>query len=220
MIEAILPSAVIAIERRGDVAVAPLHPEESASLGDAGEKRRREFASGRACAHEALALLGVAPLPLTVTRGGEPSWPAGVVGSITHCEGYRACAVARREQVAGLGIDAEPNAALPPGVLAEIASAEEIAWVARLGEEAPAISWDRLLFSAKESLYKAWHPLEHRRLGFADAILAVQPAGGTFSARLSAPGPLLEGRRLATIGGRWIDEEGLLLTAVALPAGR
>ena len=51
----------------------------------------------------------------------EPLWPAGVVGSITHCDGYRAAAVARATDLATVGIDAEPHEPLPDGVLAAIA---------------------------------------------------------------------------------------------------
>lgn len=218
MIEAILPQGVTAVERLHDLPAGRLHPVELAALGRAVEKRRREFAGGRACAREALGGLGLPPLPVPAGPGGEPRWPTGVLGSITHCDGYRACAVARRGQVAGLGIDAEPNAALPAGVLEEIAGPEERSLLARLRREAPAVSWDRLLFSAKESVYKAWHPLTGQRLGFNDATVTVQRAAGTFRASLLAPGPVVEGRRLSAFTGRWLARDGLLLTAVALPS--
>jgi 4'-phosphopantetheinyl transferase EntD len=48
---------------------------------------------------------------------------------------------------------------LPAGVLGAIALPEEQAWVARLLAVRPDTHWDRLLFSAKESVYKAWFPM-------------------------------------------------------------
>jgi 4'-phosphopantetheinyl transferase EntD len=218
MIEELLPQAVSAVEMRQDALDVVLFAAEQASVARAVEKRRREFTTARACAREALAQLGLAPSPIVNGERGEPQWPAGVVGSITHCDGYRACAVARAQEIVTVGIDAEPNAALPEGVLAEIARAEELPWLRELERELPAVHWDRLLFSAKESVYKAWFPLAKSWLGFEDAHVTVDPAAGTFSARLLLSGPLVSGRRLTSFAGRWLVREGLVLTTIALPA--
>ena len=88
----LLPPFVSAAETREDRLDVELFPEEELALGDAVEKRRREFMTGRACAREALAGLGFPDSPVGSGTKGEPLWPPGVVGSITHCEGYRACA--------------------------------------------------------------------------------------------------------------------------------
>ncbi|WP_319204824.1 DUF6545 domain-containing protein [Streptomyces sp. ME02-8801-2C] len=77
---------------------------------------------------------------------------------MTHCDGYRAAAVSRRLDVAALGIDAEPHAPLPPGLLRRIASPSERGHLTALRHTRPALHWDRLFFSAKESVYKAWFP--------------------------------------------------------------
>src|SRR6202034_758387 len=127
---------------------------------------------------------------------GEPRWPAGVVGSITHCAGYPACAVARTVDLVTVGIDAEPNEALPSGVLAEDASTRERERLRELARHEPAVCWDRLLFSAKEAVYKAWFPLAERWLGFEDATVSIDPAQGTFEARLLVSGPLVGAERL------------------------
>lgn len=216
MIAKILPDVVVAVEARGDPADIVLFPEEEAALGAAVDKRRREFTTARACARSALAGLGLPALPIPAGTRGEPRWPAGVVGSITHCEGYRACAVARASELVTIGIDAEPNEPLPHGVLAEIARAEELSQLRELARIAPAVRWDRLLFSAKESVYKAWFPLTQRWLGFEDALLAIDPLQGSFAARLLIPGPLLTVGRLRTLSGRWMVRDGLVLTAIAL----
>jgi 4'-phosphopantetheinyl transferase EntD len=91
-------------------------PEEEAAIARAVGKRRREFVTTRACARDALAQLGVAPVAIPVDERGEPRWPRGVVGSMTHCEGLRAAVVVRESDVTAIGIDAEPNVALPEHV--------------------------------------------------------------------------------------------------------
>lgn len=216
MLERILPATVVVAASREDLG-GEVYPEEEAVLGRAVEKRRREFATGRACARRALAQLGIAPQAIPAGPRGEPQWPGGVVGSITHCTGYRACAVARATEVETLGIDAEVDAPLPGGVLADIALPQERRWVARLESQAPAVSWDRLLFSIKESVYKAWFPLTGRWLGFEDALVEVDRLSGGFVARLLVEGPSVGGRRLHRFDGRWLAAGGLLFATVALP---
>ncbi len=218
MLERILPAQVAVAASEEDLG-AELYPEEEAALGRAVEKRRREFVTARACARQALAQIGIGPLAIPSGPRGEPRWPEGVVGSITHCAGFRACAVARSTEVGALGIDAEVDAPLPRGVLADIALPQERGWIARLQSQAPAVSWDRLLFSIKESVYKAWFPLSGRRHGFEDALVELGPADGSFVARLLVEGPSVGGHRLRRFGGRWLVDRGLLLTAVAVPAG-
>jgi 4'-phosphopantetheinyl transferase EntD len=218
MIEAILPTPVVSVEAREDPPDVVLLPGEEAEVEHAVEKRRREYATARSCAREALGRLGLPPAPITTGENGEPRWPAGVVGSITHCDGYRACAVARAESIATVGIDAEPNAPLPQGVLPDVAGAAELGRLRHLRRDAPGVHWDRLLFSAKESVYKAWFPLMRRWLGFEDADVTIDAAAGAFRARLLVPGPLLGGRQVASFPGRWLVRDGLVITAVALAA--
>ena len=127
MIEAILPAAVAVAEARDDEAPVELFPAEEAIVARAvAKRRRREFATGRGCAHRALAALGASAGPIAAGERGEPLWPGGVVGTITHCDGYRGCAVARAAELATIGIDAEPHEPLPDGLLADLARPEEI----------------------------------------------------------------------------------------------
>jgi len=142
-----------------------------------------------------------------------------VVGSITHCEGYRAAAVGRAEAFAAIGIDAEPHDVLPDGVLAQVASDSERAALASLATLAPEFCWDRILFCVKESVYKAWFPATGRWLGFADADVELDP-DGSFAARLLVAGPVVDGRRLSTYHGFWAVGRGLIVTAVTVPASR
>jgi 4'-phosphopantetheinyl transferase EntD len=216
MIAEILPDAVVAVEAWSDPAGIALFAEEQHALGRAVEKRRREFTTARDCAHRALVELGLPLLPVPSGPRGEPRWPAGIVGSITHCRGYRACAAARASDVVTVGIDAEPNEPLPAGVLGAIARAEELPHLHELGQFGPSVCWDRLLFSAKESVYKAWFPLTRRELGFDDAVLAIDPREGSFAARLLVSGSPPAGVGSMLLSGRWLVGHDLILTVVAI----
>jgi enterobactin synthetase component D / holo-[acyl-carrier protein] synthase len=140
-----------------------------------------------------------------------------VVGSITHCAGFRAAAVAGDRDVMTIGLDAEPHDRLPDGVLEAVSSAGERQRLAALGVAAPDICWDRLLFSAKESVYKAWFPLTHRWLGFEQAAVSIDPANRRFTARLLVAGPIVNGVQLTGFHGRWVISNGLIATAIVLP---
>jgi 4'-phosphopantetheinyl transferase EntD len=216
VIERLLPAAAVAVEAFDDSAAVTLFPAEERAVGNAVDKRRREFATARGCAHRALAELGLEPGPVPAGERGEPLWPAGVVGAITHCRGYRGCAVARAAELSAIGIDAEPHEPLPEGLLGDVAGAAEVRMLSELAGATPAIHWDRLLFSAKEAVYKAWYPLAERWLGFADAELTIDPERQTFEARLLVPGPQLAGAELRGFDGRWLVGDGLVLTAIAV----
>jgi 4'-phosphopantetheinyl transferase EntD len=218
MIEKVLPPQVASAEAFDDRDTVALFPEEEAVVARAVDKRRREFTTARGCARRALAVLGLPPVPIVPGERGAPAWPSGVVGSMTHCDGYRASAVAREEQVRTVGLDAEPNGPLPEGVLETIATPPERAWLQRRDGDRSGVCWDRLLFSAKESTYKAWFPLTRRWLGFEEAVVTPDPATGTFTARLCVPGPVVDGRALTGFTGRWIVSHGLVVTAIAVLA--
>jgi 4'-phosphopantetheinyl transferase EntD len=219
MIEQIIPSQVTAAESFGDDPSAVLFPEEYAAVSQATQSRRREFATARSCARAALARLGLPTAAVPRGPGGAPQWPEGVTGSITHCAGYRAAAVALTRDVVSLGVDAEPNEPLPDhGMLNLIALDEERVRLGELSAVMPGVCWDRLLFSAKESIYKAWFPLARRWLGFESADILVDPHAGTFTGRLLVRGPLVKGAPLTQLNGHWLADNGLLVTAVVLSA--
>jgi len=177
-----LPSTVAAVETFDDPPLATLYPEEEAVIARALDKRRREFAASRYCARTALVALGLPPAPILPDPRGAPCWPGGVVGSMTHCAGYCAAALARGRDVRTIGIDAEAHGALPAGVLDLVSIAPERARLRRLCADEPGVWWDRLLFSAKEAIYKAWYPLTRQWLGFEEADVELDPSG-TFTAR-------------------------------------
>jgi 4'-phosphopantetheinyl transferase EntD len=217
LIEELLPPVVAAVEAFHDQADLALFPAEEAVVARSVDKRRREFATVRACARMALARLGIPPGPILPGARGAPAWPPGIVGSMTHCAGYRGAVVARVDDVHTIGVDAEPNQPLPDGVLDAVAGSPERAWLSELADRRPDVHWDRLLFSAKESVYKAWYPVAQRELDFDEALVRVAPDGGTFTARLLVPGPAgPDGLALTAFAGRWAAWNGLILTAIVM----
>ncbi|NMO93103.1 4'-phosphopantetheinyl transferase superfamily protein [Actinomycetospora sp. TBRC 11914] len=217
MLSSVLPPSVVAVARLADDDAGPLHASEETAVARAVETRRAEFTTGRTCAREALSSLGAPAEAVPVGEQRAPVWPDGVVGSITHTRGFRGAAVAWRSAVRSVGIDAEVHDAVPDGVLDVVSSPGERAVLDRLSAERPDVAWDRLLFSAKESVYKAWFPLTGRWLGFEDAEL--EPAvDGTFVARLLVEGPTVDGVVVSSFAGRWAVGGGILVTGIALAA--
>lgn len=210
----LLPACVAFVDTFGDADASLLFPEERAIVASATAGRQAEFTTGRVCAHRALTELGVPPAPLVQGERRAPRWPAGVVGSITHCKGYRAAAVARAADMVALGIDAEPNAPLPEQVMDAISLPAERTGTARLANADESVHWERLLFCAKEATYKAWFPLARRWLGFSQAWVSLHRQG-TFDVHLLVPGPFIGGEQVNGFSGRWIERNGFVVAAVA-----
>ena len=155
---------------------SPLHAAEEALIEGAIEKRRREFRAGRHAAHAALARLDAPAEPLLRGEHREPIWPAGFLGSITHTRDLCVAVCAREGEFAGLGIDAEPLEPLPRGVERYVHTESERRFV----EEHPESYPERLIFSAKESLYKCYFPLLQRFFGFRAVDLQIDSAARRF----------------------------------------
>jgi 4'-phosphopantetheinyl transferase EntD len=195
----------------------PPHPEEAELVAAATARRRAEFAAARDCGRKALARLGFAPVAIPRLPGGGPKWPDGVAGSITHCAGYRAAVAGWTSAVATIGIDAEPDEPLRDGLLELVALPRERARLAALRQIRSGVHWDRILFSAKESVYKAWFPVAGSWLDFAGAELSFDPGAERFTARPRVPVPPAAAT-LATMSGRWLVADGLVVTAVVVAA--
>lgn len=214
MMERLLPPGVEVVEAEPLMWEAELLPEEAELVSRAVPRRRREFAAGRACARLGLSRLGFPPAPLLSGSDRAPLWPEGAVGSITHCPGYAAAAVARAAEMRGLGIDAEVNQPLPEGVAELVCTPAERAWAA--AAPVGVINWPTLVFSAKESVYKAWQPLTGDWLGYLDAELTIDSDTGAFEARLRVDPPPVLGSAFGCFRGRFAASRAHLFTAVSL----
>jgi enterobactin synthetase component D / holo-[acyl-carrier protein] synthase len=216
MLEKILPAEVESEERFGEAPGGVLFPEEEKIIAHAVEARRREYATVRSCARACLRRLGHAQVPILPGIGGAPTWPIGVQGSMTHCTGYAAAAIGALPRISAIGIDAEPDVPLPEGVLDLVTTPAERDRLTRSQLEPDSPNWDRLLFSAKEAVYKAWFPLVGEWLDHQEAEIIFDPRDETFAALLSRDGLIVGGHQVRRVEGRWLRERGILVTAVVL----
>jgi 4'-phosphopantetheinyl transferase EntD len=218
LIGTLIPASACA-ESFSDVAEATMFPVEAAAVAGAVGERRREFATVRSCARDALRRIGVPAAPVLPDRDGVPQWPAGVVGSMTHCARYRAASVALANRVGGIGIDAEPHAAVPDGTLDLVVRDDERARLDVLADTHPGVHWDRIVFCAKEAVFKVWFPLTRRWLDFTDVSTTVQP-DGTFAARVWVGSPRVGTTDLSVLGGRWVIGRGLVAAGCSVGSPR
>jgi 4'-phosphopantetheinyl transferase EntD len=195
----------------------PLYPEEISLISGCVEKRQREFAASRRCARKALAALGINNFPLLPGQDRAPIWPSNVVGAITHTDcspnGYCGVAVADCGLTTGLGIDAEPRLPLPTELWPSILDEEEQRDALSTGE--PGIQ-ARLVFSAKETTYKALYPTLRQFLDFSDVHIQMHSEEGFFFAKLVGPvfGTFAVRQSLE---GRLVVDDELMVTAMMLP---
>lgn len=222
LLDAVLPPG-----STGELGVAELYddppelcalPDEEPLIAKSVAKRRNEFVTVRHCARLALDQLGQPPVPILKGEKGNPRWPDGIVGSLTHTAGFRGAVVGRRPAVRSVGIDAEPHDVLPSGVLDAVSLPEERTELKALPVQ---LHWDRILFCAKEATYKAWFPLTGRWLGFEDAHITFEVSGdsgdaGGFESRILIDATALSGPPLTRLRGRWSVSGGLVLTGIVL----
>ena len=185
-----------------------LSPAERILLSPRASRRRiAEFTAGRTCAREALQRLNCSEPNVLRGIAGEPKWPIGFVGSITHCETYCAAAAASSQHYAALGIDAEPNLRLTAEILPLIATRGELLHLNELPSSL--VNWDRLLFSAKEAIYKTWAPITGLWLDFEDVTITFRPEDNRFMARVMKPHAFFP----KELVGKFHASTALLLTA-------
>lgn len=155
-----------------------VHAHEHIYIAGSADKRRRDFALGRACARAALAQLGHGDAVIAKGDHGAPCWPEGIVGSITHTKGYAAAVVGKSRDFAGLGIDAEQADGVTQNLWSRLFTTVEREWLQAQPDPLFAAT---LFFSAKEASYKAWAlkgPLAFREIEIAleqDGFVASGP---------------------------------------------
>jgi 4'-phosphopantetheinyl transferase EntD len=106
--------------------------------------------AGRVVALRALALAGCAVADLPPRSGRRPIWPTGYVGSIAHDDALAVAVAASAGSALTVGIDVERFDALTPRDANMVLRDDELEFV---GDDP---SRATLLWSVKESAYKAW----------------------------------------------------------------
>lgn len=184
-----------------EVLFPEVNPDEIDALGRVSRDRLIDFAAGRQASRSAQLRLGLVPRPVLVGSRGEPCWPSGLVGSITHSGGFAGAAVAKRSERCSLGIDLAEVASVSIDVWPIIFTSAEIEVLSGLPlAKQPESS--ATIFSAKESFFKVQYPLTKRWVDFTDANVVLDQNGVL---QLQLAYPLLLNNRLQTFfSGRYI----------------
>ncbi len=194
---------------------AELRPEEWALLSArAVEKRRVELVAGRAAARRALRSVGGPEVAIGKGARGQPLWPQGWVGAITHSGAFAAAVVAPAWRTAGLGLVLERlDAPIDVGGADMVCLPVARAWLGRPDD--PEFGRRlRRLFSAKETVFKATFPLAEVFLDFVDARLESRDSGFEVTLLVDASPRHPAGTRFA-VG--LTERGGYVLSSAALP---
>ena len=182
------------------------YEQEEAYIAKAVDKRKKEFRTGRYTARRALKALGIPACAIPAGPNREPLWPAGVVGSISHCDTLCIAVVASSERYQSLGVDVEPNRPLPDDVRSMVFSYEE----QHPGSEGIPEHLDTLTFSAKESVFKCAFPLTGYYFDFNEVSLIIDEENRSFTATL--PERITHDASLKTVSGQYTITEEFVFT--------
>lgn len=151
-------------------ALPPLLEAEQSLLTDGvAPKRRTEIQAGRHAAHLAMEDLGFPASPVMRAPSRAPIWPTGLTGSISHNDVYAVSIVSKLSAYRSLGIDIEESEALDRDLWSVILHESELE---NLGNHPlPEALSAKVVFSAKESLFKALFPLTGQFLDFQDVCV-------------------------------------------------
>jgi len=189
---------------------AGLVKAEKEAIEGAAQTRIEQFTAGRACSRIALGRLGVATsTPIVRGEDRAPVWPPGFVGSISHTDTWCAAAVARAADVRSIGIDLEQATPLKEALWRRVCTPKERDWLHELST--PGLT-GKILFSAKEAVYKCQYPITQQFLGF--HAVEMELGDGTFRATFQQQ--VGEFKPGDVMSGRFLVEEGLVATACEL----
>lgn len=192
-----------------------LFENEEPAIRHAVARRRREFIGGRIVARAAMASLGVRAQSVPVGPDRAPIWPQGLVGSITHSDSWCGAAVARADEVGAIGIDIEEAGVVGPDLWPIVCTAAELEWLRTLPEQERAGA-ATILFSAKESVFKAQYPLTGRMLDHQQVGIRIAMDGCRFVAEVADPAE--DGIAAnATVEGRLLVGNGVVATSAVIP---
>lgn len=181
------------------------------NLRGAIKKRQVEFLAGRYCVRLCFESFGLASVPeITSHEDRSPAWPEGWVGSISHARSLATAVLARNTTLAGVGIDIEqiiekPTPQLAQHICYDDAELEQVMDRLKLPRDLALT----LIFSSKESLYKALYPRLKIFFGFHAAALRVLDDGSLMVQLLNDLGDLFQRGQAWNVRYRLINEGSL-----------
>jgi 4'-phosphopantetheinyl transferase EntD len=190
----------------GELGALPTPPAPDRPPAPATEKRHSDFTLGRIAAKRALAEIGAPTCPISNVPGRGPSWPRGVVGSISHSGGNGVAVADSADNLTGIGVDIEVwQGGMPWQAQHTVLTPEERRWTGlQRGER-----WATAIFCCKEATYKAIPESGAMELGFQD--ISFYPAGAGVVA-----GVLRHRGLSGTVRARYAWSEHLVLACVEL----
>lgn len=189
--------------------------DEVLAIEQVSPPRAREFGAGRAAARAAMERLGHVPRPVLQGEDRAPIWPVGLKGSITHTDRDCMAVVTDAPEIAALGLDLEPMSPLEPSLWPSVCTMPEMQWLASLGPSQRG-HFAKLIFCAKEAVYKAQYQISRTMLDFQAADLEFDLAAGRFSARFRVDVPGFSDK--VPIPGRFAILSSNFFAAVELSA--
>jgi enterobactin synthetase component D / holo-[acyl-carrier protein] synthase len=159
-----------------------------ASIGDAVAKRQSEYLAGRYVASQAMRAASIPygeSLLLFADENRCPIWPSGVIGSISHCMDQAVCIVAKQDHLSALGVDVELLLSTESAsqIHSRVHTQSELFELTSLGFETEIAT--TVIFSAKESFFKAFYPRVKTFFGFETVqVVAVDMNNGSLIFRV------------------------------------
>lgn len=199
------PTVAYGIQPIGPDVPSPLKEETHLLSPNAVLKRRLEFAAGRHAARVALRTLGRTPMAIGKGDFGQPLWPEGVLGSITHTEHLALALTTTDSNANGIGLDLELVKRFRPDLAEAVLTPSELEKCERQIDLAA-------YFSAKEATYKAIFPTLGKVVGFQDVELSFTNNGKCFSAAAVSGFSTLFPQGESFLQGRVLATEGMILS--------
>ncbi len=142
-----------------------LFENEKKIIRNSNKKRIEDFATGRWCSRKVLNQMGLKIRAILNGMEGEPIWPKGVIGSISHTKGAYCAASAFQKYYHSIGVDIEERKRkISTGAIEYITNNDEKKWLKTKSNNQSLDSM--LIFSSKESIFKLLYPVLKRRFYF------------------------------------------------------
>jgi enterobactin synthetase component D len=179
-------------------------------------ERKNEFLLGRLCASKAFEKhFSKEQLSILSNVDRAPIWPVGVVGSITHNASWVGACVSEQKLLLGVGIDFELMGRVKLEISRHVLTSEDL----KEHDSLNAVELLTIIFSAKESLYKALYPIVQSYFGFnSAAVKEIDVTKGIFKIELVKQislefGPL----KRFYFEGKFRVSDGTCLTVIEIP---
>jgi len=155
--------------------------QERKIISGAVAKRQQEFATVRWCLRQLFQQLGIEYNSVLKGKDGEPILPHQLCGSVSHTNNAYCAAVAFKEKYKSLGIDIEDiNRDISESAIKFFMNKDELVLFKKNRE----IGYEKLVFSAKESVFKLLSPLIKESIHFSDVSIFPKDEG-TFIYRIN-----------------------------------